>query len=494
MAKGDSQPLDGHRTHDVASCEVLVVPGDPAGCPHERCIAPDQNTPKATDGRMILQPMNVAESVSAARGMMKMGRVMRVTPGMRVVAVFLILPLGRIVAAGWDDGVILDDAGGVGDTSVLIPEASNPDGLIPETTNAPLETSPFSDPTEAGDPPSSDLVGTLTAPFEAAPPGTASWNCHPPCDPEAIDHCPAAHQHALWTFRSEALVLWRNAPSTRPIYSTLISGSTAVGPTALDASDLNSDVLAAPRLSFLRTDGAGRTFEATYLYAGNFFSARTLPFVPRGYTTSPPGIYGNTWQPINTASAKLVGQAQSVEFNLRRFIWPETCQFLMGFRWLQWNETLQMNDSFPDGSNFYQTRCFNNLWGGQIGLDTLLLGQTGLARVEGLVKAGAYYNAAGQASSFRYALANGFTYANQARADEPPACSFVGEVGLTAVVPISCNCDFRCGYVGLWLTNLAQPTRQLSNQTINQYTSVPGLDTSGAVILQGLSLGLESRW
>lgn len=428
-----------------------------------------------------------------------MGCVMRVTPGMRGVAVLLVLPLGRILAAGWEDGVILEDAGGVGDTSVLIPQAPIPDGLIPEppipeTTGVPLDPSPFADPPETVAPTLPDQFGGMTAPFESAPPDAASWDCQPPCAPEALDQCLAAHQHALWTFRSEALVLWRNAPSARPIYSTLIPGPTGAGPTALDASDLNSDVLAAPRLSLLRTDGAGRTFEATYLYAGNFFSSRTLPFVSRGYVTSPPGIYGNTWGPIDTASAKLVGQAQSVEFNTRRFIWPETCQFLMGFRWLQWNETLQMNDSFTSGRNFYETRCFNNLWGGQIGLDTLLLGQAGLARVEGLVKAGAYYNAAGQASSFRYALADGFTYANQARADEPAACSFVGEVGLSAVVPISCNCDFRCGYSGLWLTNLAQPTRQLSNQTINQFTSVAGLDTSGAVILQGLSLGLESRW
>ena len=311
--------------------------------------------------------------------------------------------------------------------------------------------------------------------------------------------------NACWAVRADALVLWRNAPSSRPLFSTVTPETQQLGPTALNASDLNSDALVAPRISLLRTDCDGETLEATYLYAGNFYSERSLPFAADGYATSPPGIYGNTWGPpdtsLDSATAKLLGQLQSLEFNARHCIWSDTCQFLIGTRWLQWNETLQMQDSFAyaeptpvTGSDFYETQCFNNLWGGQIGLDTLLLGRAGMARIEGLVKAGAYYNAAGQASSYRYVLSDGSTFANQARAGGPAACSFVGEVGMTAVLPISCNCDFRCGYFGLWMTNLAQPARQLSGQTINQFSSVARLDTVGTAVLQGLSLGFENRW
>jgi hypothetical protein len=334
--------------------------------------------------------------------------------------------------------------------------------------------------------------------------------CHPgeACDaPGLFQFFRICHDrnNACWTLRTDALLLWRNAPSSRPIYSTIVPDTDALGPTALNANDLNSDVLAAPRLSLLRTDCDGHTLETTYLYAGNFYSERSLPFSSDGYATSPPGIYGNFWGPpdtnLDSAEAVLIGQLQSLEFNSRHCIWGGMSQFLIGTRWLQWNETLQMSDSFayaePDpaaGKDFYETRCFNNLWGGQIGLDTLLLGRVGMARVEGLVKAGAYYNAAGQASSFSYELTDGATFSNQARANGPAACAFVGEVGLTAVLPISCNCDFRCGYTALWLANIAQPTKQLSDQQINQFDSVASLDTSGSVLLQGLSLGLESRW
>lgn len=392
--------------------------------------------------------------------------------------------------------------------------ASSP--LAPEASSSAVDTS-GSGSTMIFDPAYGQSVASCT---DGMPCGAAcsGAGCNdgrgPTCYPVGACDAPGLLQflgiyhdrnNACWTLRTDALLLWRNAPSSRPIYSTIVPDTDELGPTALDANDLNSDVLAAPRLSLLRTDCNGHTLETTYLYAGNFYSERSLPFSPDGYATSPPGIYGNTWGPpdtsLDSANAVLLGQLQSLEFNSRHCIWGGMSQFLIGARWLQWNETIQMSDSFayaePEpvaGKDFYETRCFNNLWGGQIGLDTLLLGRVGMARVEGLVKAGAYYNAAGQASSFSYALTDGDTFSNQARANGPAACAFVGEVGLTAVLPITCSCDFRCGYTALWLANVAQPTKQLSDQQINQFDSVASLDTSGSVMLQGLSLGLESRW
>jgi hypothetical protein len=391
--------------------------------------------------------------------------------------------------------------------------ASSP--LAPEASSAAVDTS-GSESTMIFDPAYGQSVASCT---DGMPCGAAcsGAGCNdgrgPTCYPVGACDAPGLLQflgiyhdrnNACWTFRSEALLLWRNAPPSRPLYSTVVPDTDQLGSTALNANDLNSDVLVAPRLSLLRTDCNGRTLEATYLYAGNFYSDRTLPYVSDGYATSPPGIYGNEWGPpdtnLDSATAKLLGQLQSLEFNSRHCIWTDTCQFLIGARWLQWNETLQMSDSFSytdptvTGTDFYETQCFNNLWGGQIGLDALLLGRPGTARVEGLVKAGAYYNNAGQNSTFKYVLSDGESYENNAGASGPAACSFVGEVGLTAVLPICCNWDFRCGYFGLWLTNLAQPTRQLSDQEINQFASVGALNTAGSAILQGLSLGLEGRW
>ena len=71
----------------------------------------------------------------------------------------------------------------------------------------------------------------------------------------------------------------------------------------------------------------------------------------------------------------------------------------------------------------------------------------------------------------------------------------MGEVGMTGVIPIHCNLDFRIGYVGFWLESIAQPTEQLSGQVLTPSFAPEGsLTTAGRVVLQGLSLGLEGRW
>ena len=441
-------------------------------------------------------------------------RIARAMPWALALAISVQFYACSALAESWEEGIVLtqEDPAGLGD-SVLIP-SNGSTGTLPEQT-APFDSEMLQQSISAT-PLSTMADDVSSATIEDGQPLCMTGMCPPvqPCVPDVLHQpgliqCLAANKNAHWTLRSEALLLWRNAPSERPIYSTIDPGTGGLGPTALDANNLNSDVLVAPRLSLLRTDGDGRTLEATYLYAGNFYSERTLPYSPNGYATSPPGIYGNNWGPVtgtelDSGAGKLLGQIQSLEFNSRHCLWADTCQFLIGPRWLQWNESLQLQDSYvhttppppASGSDFYQTQCFNNLWGGQIGLDTLLLGRVGNTRVEGLVKAGAYYNAAGQTSAYYSTQVPPLV--GQTRASGPASAAFVGEVGMTAVLPICCNWDFRCGYFGLWLTGLAQPTNQISHQTIvkgpDDTTSFGTLDTTGTLILQGLSLGLEGRW
>jgi hypothetical protein len=242
----------------------------------------------------------------------------------------------------------------------------------------------------------------------------------------------------------------------------------------------------------------------SYLYGGHFFSPQILAFDPAGYLTAPPGLDGidNTQPPVrflDDASARLTGAIQSAELN-RRWALGAGSQFLVGFRWLQWYENLTLEDSYGTGTldagtDFYETSTVNNLWGGQIGIDTLLLKTRHGFRVEGLVKAGAYANNAGQNSRYENAFLGG-NYSNSVSVDEWPAsASFVGEVGLTGVLPLGANWDFRFGYLGLWVTGLAQPTGQLSGQSLAPgETTLGSLDADGTVIVQGVTLGLEGRW
>jgi hypothetical protein len=318
-------------------------------------------------------------------------------------------------------------------------------------------------------------------------------------------------EDACWTARFDALALWRSAPASRPLYTTFNVNTQTAGPVVFNANQFQSDPLAAPRLTIARLDECGRGFDASYLYAGTFYSERSLPLVTNGYAFAAPGIYNNNWGPDNTpisaAQEQLTSSLQSAEINFREPLGWGATRFLAGFRWLQWRENWAMVDQFEDpidpsitGTDNWRTDCMNNLYGGQIGLDSVLWnrGQGGI-RLEGLVKAGAYYNAANQSSAYDYQSFQGgapvFGFSRAVTVNGPAGAAFTGEVGLTGVVPLRRNLDLRVGYFGLWLQGLAQPTRQLSGQTLNQFDAPSGtLTTNGGVVLQGVSLGLEGRW
>jgi len=355
--------------------------------------------------------------------------------------------------------------------------------------------------------PSVPSVMTYDSAVAIEPDGTVVPSSKWPTSTDWLSGC----AEACWTVRFDAIALWRSAPASRPLYTTFNVDTQTAGPTVFNANQFQSDPLAAPRLTIARLDECGRGFDASYLYAGTFYSERSLPLVTNGYAFAAPGIYNNDWGPDNTplsaAQEQLTSSLQSAEINFREPLGWGATTFLVGFRWFQWRENWAMTDQFENpenpsttGTDNWRTNCMNNLYGGQIGLDSVLWnrGQGGM-RLEGLVKAGAYYNAANQSSAYDYLSYQGgapiFGFSRAITVNGPAGTAFTGEVGLTGVVPLRRNLDLRVGYFGLWLSGLAQPTRQLSGQTLNQFDPPSGtLTTNGSVVLQGVSLGLEGRW
>jgi len=279
------------------------------------------------------------------------------------------------------------------------------------------------------------------------------------------------NKHACWTFRTDALLLWRDSPRSRPLFDTSSGGLTA-----LNANQLNSTPAAGPRFSLFRTNGCGDALELTYFRAANFRAQNTLPSVAQGYTPA----FVPSRALYDSASTNLGAALQSFELNGRMTVAP-WIQLLGGFRWFQWQETLQLTTVPADVVN---VACMNDLYGYQIGFDSLLL-STNWLRLEGLMKGGAYYNNSCQVTT---ANIDGFPFST--RADTPKGAAFVGEVGLTGVMPITRNIDFRVGYLGLWLQGLAQPT----NQTTSLNPQAATLNTTGTAVVQGVTLGVEGRW
>jgi hypothetical protein len=234
---------------------------------------------------------------------------------------------------------------------------------------------------------------------------------------------------------------------------------------------LNSPGAAGPRFSIFRTDGCGDAIEATYFRVANW----------RAQNATSDGGAGLFLSNLGTA-------AQSFELNGRMTIHP-LFQLLGGFRWFQWQENLLVNyqpGPVPPVSDSVYLGTINDLYGYQIGFDSLLL-STNWMRVEAIMKGGAYYNRNRLASTVSTGLGP-----IQATVGADSA-AFVGELGMTGVIPLSRNIDFRVGYLAFWLDGLAQPTNQFRS---GQYdpTAPIVVDTTGGTVLQGLTLGLEGRW
>ena len=310
---------------------------------------------------------------------------------------------------------------------------------------------------------------------------------------------------ATWTFRSDALLLWRNSPNDIPLYSYTANTPNGYGATALSAGQLESTTAAGPRFSIYRTDDCQNAWETTWFKAANFRSQEaTLPSI-NGYGMTPPGLYGNAFTPVDTATADLSASIWSFELNRWARVRPNIA-LMQGFRMLGWGENLTLLDHYQIdptnpapiyGQDVFGNQCSNSLYGYQIGTDIRLWDRGQGFRLDGLLKGGAYYNNAVQNSAYTYEVAPGELQTANVRAAGGSA-AFVGEVGLTGTLPITCNLSLRVGYLGLWLQGLAQPTNQLRGQTLT--SGGPGspvagsLNTAGSTVVQGVSLGLEGRW
>lgn len=338
-------------------------------------------------------------------------------------------------------------------------------------------------------------------------------NVYCTCDGGLVGDC-SFSKGSGWTARADVLGLWRNSPKSRPLFTSLIGTppTQTIGPVVLNGDQLTSDPAAGTRISLFRTNNCGASLEATYIYGGNFYAERSLPYQANSYAIAS-GIYGNIWgqpggpepPPLSAVQTQLTGQLQSLEFNSRTPLWGGKTLFISGFRWLQWQEQLIMHDQFMDpaapsitGTDTYDTRCVNDLYGGQIGFDSQLLAWPAGLQVEGLVKAGAYYNSAVQTSSYSYVTTAPFSFSDTITVSgQPAAGAFVGEVGLTGVVPLGRHFDLRVGYFGLWVEAIAQPVAQLDGQDLTQPAAPPptgSLTTTGGIVIQGISLGLEGHW
>jgi hypothetical protein len=303
----------------------------------------------------------------------------------------------------------------------------------------------------------------------------------------------------VWSGRTEALLLWRSAPQGLPLFNSLSQGGVVQGP-ALNAADFATGMAAGPRFTVFRHTGDDGAIEFNFLRVQSFTGTRTLSPRDGGYQLSDldQGIFCcPTVDPFTSISGGLSSSLQSFELN-RRLPTDGRLQWLAGFRWVQWNEQIGIDGIYAfDGvsTQAYSTSTSNDLYGLQIGADSILYGLGGPFRIEGIGKSGVFYNRAVQGSAKAYSgdeFVPAYTLTNRSSVDR---VAFVGEVGATAVYDLSDRITLRAGYAAFWLGGLALGSNQFEGQCLCPLDPIiASTNTGGSVFVHGLSLGLEGRW
>jgi hypothetical protein len=294
-----------------------------------------------------------------------------------------------------------------------------------------------------------------------------------------------------WSVQVDALMLWRSNMQSVPLFVDLASGAT------LDANQVQPPMSAGPRVGVVRQIGPCTAIEGNYFNVSPFGGQAVTPAAGGPFTMTNFGDL--VFDEITTATLMSSARIQSAELNWRRSIGP-AITWLSGFRWVQWNEQMtaayQFSNSNPYnlGSGSVAAATGNDLYGGQIGLDALLWDRGGRWKVNGLGKAGVFYNHAYQNSSGGWVPlpGSGDPYTLPTVSASANKVAFVGEVGVNSTYWLTPWLGWRAGYSLLWLSGVAVAPEQFPLADYGAGTTM--INTSGSVFLHGVTTGLEARW
>ena len=307
--------------------------------------------------------------------------------------------------------------------------------------------------------------------------------------------CPHCHGRKNWINRIfynveprfvgqvDALMLWQGAIPSRPLFVD----NAAPHATVLDADQAQTPLSAGARYTLQMNLDCIYAFEGSYFSVYGFEGEQSTPHSDRGYAMD--NIAGLDYGDIDWARFRTSGNIQSAEFNWRR----KTCTpitWLAGFRWVEWNEGLQIVDTYNRGTAFdrIDTQTGNDMYGGQVGADVMLWNRGQDVTVNGVGKAGIFYN---QAYSRTNVPTEIVPIDGDAVADQT---AFFGEVGANASVKLTHWLSWRFGYSVYWLSGVATAVDQLERVGQAPPLERPRINTNGSVLLHGATTGLEARW
>jgi len=285
-----------------------------------------------------------------------------------------------------------------------------------------------------------------------------------------------------WEAQVDALFLWQGNIPSRPLFL-----NTDTGATALNANQLYGPAAIAPRYAFIYNRDQCRAIEVNYFQVWGFNGQQQL--APGAYTAT--NLVSNPpFDAYDSATVTSSAHIQSFEVNLRRGD-GGMIQWISGFRWLEWGEQLNIDSTSTEGpapiQDIVNVNTLNNLYGWQWGGDVMLWNAGRWLRVNGIGKAGVYYNHQAAQNTYTNFSDPASTYSSA-----NDTVSFVGETGINASLALTNWLSWRAGYTCFWLGGVATSARQLGLTDV--VTGTTSVNTNGSVFLHGVTTGLEARW
>ncbi|MCA9074606.1 MAG: hypothetical protein KDA93_06200 [Planctomycetaceae bacterium] len=305
--------------------------------------------------------------------------------------------------------------------------------------------------------------------------------CESGCDQVFCDPAPR------FTARVKFLYMRRDENSDPPILR-----NTATNQSALKGNDFDFGFDPGVDASLIAHLGGGNAIEGRFLWIDDW---EATVFTPN----PTPGELQLTSNPFSTGGfvddfySNYATKFQTAEVNYRQDCACHPVTMLIGFRWAEIDEDLQLNSLDATVPTFVDFDTRNDLFGGQIGLDAVLIdwGNFGL---DGFFKTGIFANSS--QGNARVQVGPDILGTASDRRVEP---AILAEAGLEGVVWLTDRMKIRLGYqvmIAHGLSIAAEQVKTTGNLTPGGTNNVAwmSLDMSRPLFAHGGTAAFEVVW
>ena len=260
--------------------------------------------------------------------------------------------------------------------------------------------------------------------------------------------------------------------------------------TVFNNSNVDLGYQAVPRLEAMANVTEQAAFQFVWFGFNDWNAQRTIYGHNDLSLPGSVGLLNRDFNQVDVIGFNYSTQLQNVEFNFLRQFGESGVYGIVGFRYVSLDEKLRLtgyNHLASLAGSDCDVRTENDLYGGQLGvrylkqLDWLWLDLSG--------RAGVYGRSASQ-HTFIGDFDNTLVLKNTRAYGQDT--SFVGDIMLNVLLPVTDHIQLRGGYNFIWISSVARAADQV-DQAFHLFRR-PALNDHGDAFLHGFNVGVDFVW